>query len=233
MKIKKLFHGIYFILLLLVFSNTNSFSQSKSADTLKPKNSLEKGAWAVQFGIDKDFTVTNFSGASFTIKRHFSKNIALRFGTGMYFVDSDQTVSNQYDTTFYSIGENRNDNEFNFNLLMIYYFNPNKEFNMYGLAGPVFSYGFGKSSNYDENHLYNQTYKSISAGGQFGFGAEYFIFKSFSVFAEYNAEVVSRQENYYLNDIQVDNNFSASINSERTVTSFSFNKVRFGLSVYF
>jgi hypothetical protein len=233
MKTKKTSLVITLALIVLAFSSSVSFSQSKSADTLKPKNSLQKGAWAVQFGIDKDFTLTNFSGASFTIKRHFSKNIALRFGVGMNLSQSDASSSSQYDTSFFMSGESGYQNNFNFNLLMLYYFNPNKEFNVYALAGPVFSYGFEKVSFNEEYSIVNQTLKNISAGGEIGFGAEYFVFRSFSLFAEYSAKVVFEQFSNYLNSINNNNNLMASNKFEASRTSFSFNNVRFGLSVYF
>ena len=41
--------------------------------------------WAIQFGISSNFTLTNFDGMALSVKRQFSKNLALRFGvTGKY-----------------------------------------------------------------------------------------------------------------------------------------------------
>lgn len=213
------------LIAFVFFISSDLFSQSKSPDSSAAKNSLHKGAWAVQFGIDKDFTLTNFSGASFTIKRHFSKNIALRFGVSLRLSDYDSRL-NIADTLISGI--NGYENDFGFNLLMQYYLNPGKEFKVYFLAGPIFSYGYGKSSSASYNsYTTNFTRKYISAGGEIGFGAEYFVFRTFSLFAEYSAYVAYSQVEDYVSYELI------SSKLESSSTSFNFDNVRFGLSVYF
>lgn len=222
MNTKNFFTGVFALMFFfLSFSVSNSQSLP---DSLKPKNSLEKGAWAVQFGIGKNFTLTNFSGASFTIKRHFSKNVALRFGVGTTLSDLNGSY---FDTNSVIAQNDINRTYFNFNLLVLYYLNPSKDFNVYLSAGPTFGYGFEKFSATSGANYVNQTYKQNSFGGEAGFGAEYFIAKSFSVFGEYSITLTDKKDNVYTNGPGFD------LSTEQSSTEFYFNNVRFGASVYF
>lgn len=223
MNTKKIFSGV-FALIFLFLSFSVSYSQSLQTDSLEPHNSLEKGAWAVQFGIGKNFMLTNFSGASFTIKRHFSKNVALRFGFGTNLSDLNGSF---FDTNSVVAQSELNRTNFNFNLLVLYYLNPSKDFNVYLSAGPTFGYGFEKFSTTSGTSFVNETYKQNSFGGEAGFGAEYFIAKSFSVFGEYSITLTDRKDYVYTNG----NGFNLS--TKQSSTEFYFNNVRFGASVYF
>ncbi len=213
-----------FAIMFLILCCSTSFSQTPQSDSLKPKNSLEKGAWAVQFGIGKNFTLTNFAGASFTIKRHFSKNFGLRLGFGTNLSDE----SGSYFDTNAVIAQNEiNHTFFNFNLLILYYINPSKEFNIYFSAGPTLGYGFERSSTTSGVNFVNQTYKLNSFGGEAGLGAEYFISRSFSVFGEYSVSLNNEKNYIYSNGPGFD------VSLKQSATRFYFNNVRFGLSVYF
>jgi hypothetical protein len=67
--------------------------EKASPDTQKD-NSLRSGAWALQFAIGSNFTLSSFQGALISVKKHLSPRSALRLGVSAVFGSNDAT-SNQ------------------------------------------------------------------------------------------------------------------------------------------
>lgn len=201
----------------LYSQDVDSKKITASSDENEEHNFLKKGKWALQFAIDENFTLINFDGATLSIKRHFSKRTALRFSfNGSYFKYENDTNNSMYSKQVAA----------GFNLIFIYYLNPNEEFNIYGYAGGQYSYRYNSSAGlYDFS---NRT--SSSAGPVLGAGAEYFVFRRLSLFAEYS---------YAFNfgkDKSLDQTTIPSfeqIESTYDIVSLNANAVKFGLSVYF
>ncbi|MEO6693917.1 MAG: hypothetical protein ABIY50_10990, partial [Ignavibacteria bacterium] len=88
--------------------------------------SLKKGSWALQFGISNKFTLNEFDGASFSIKRHNTSTTAIRL-----------VIAGKYNSV-YQKETNINygvDKLFRTNLSFIFYINPKAKFKIYGYAG--------------------------------------------------------------------------------------------------
>jgi len=131
---KKLFLLISFIMLTgNIYSQDLNFKNELSDVSLndhkdkkhRQKNSLKKGMWSVQFAISDNFTLSNFDGAAISVKRHFSRHLALRLEfDGSYSKDEDDQ------SRFSNVGKS-----IRFNLIMIYYFQTKEKFTAYGYLG--------------------------------------------------------------------------------------------------
>ena len=217
----KFFSSLNFILIIYCQSVSGQMPAAEVNDSSKSnnvENSLHPGSWAIQFAIGSNFTLYNFDGLSISLKRHFSSNFGLRLGISGSYYNDDTDI----DTSFYTA----NSKSFNVNLIALYYLNPKKPFNIYLYSGGLYSY------SYEFNRVYEQfsDIKNWNTGLLIGAGAEYFIFKEFSIFAEYNYKFtfgkLERRYDYYFDP------YPETV-EKRTITDFSSDPAKFGISVYF
>lgn len=210
--------------IFIIMISSQSFSQPSLQnlnDRIEPenkeeesKNSLKKGRWAIQFGIGSNFSLENFEGAAISLKRQFSKHFGLRLSVLGNFQNITEDTGN-VESQNKSLGTN---------LCAIYYLNPKDKFNVYGYLG--FRYNYSYLYHYTDENYYYET-KTWETGPLLGAGAEYFIYKKFSVFAEYSYKFAfgKRYESYSNNNL-VDNR-------EFNTVNISSDQLKFGLSVYF
>lgn len=69
------------------------YAQTDELPKIDTKNSLLKGAWALQFQINNNFSVSSFQGSTLSAKRHFSNKKAMRFGVSLSGSISEQDQS--------------------------------------------------------------------------------------------------------------------------------------------
>lgn len=220
----KVFSSIIFILIFYCQSVSGQIPAAEVKDSSKNiavDNSLHSGKWALQFAIGSNFTLYNFDGLSISLKRHFSSKFGLRLGlSGSYYNDETDLDSVSYTSN------TSNKKSVIINLIAFYYLNPNKPFNIYLYSGGLYSYSYEFIKTYDQYY----DYERWNTGLLIGAGAEYFIFKEFSIFAEYSykftfGELTSRNDYYF-------DPYPESV-EKRNITDFSSDPAKFGISVYF
>ena len=99
----------------LLSREKNHFFTKPDDDTTNSKNSLENSKWALQFGISDNLTLSNFNGATLSVKRQFSDQSALRLSfKGKYnSVENDQSGFVKYEYALFTA-----------ELIYMYYLNP-------------------------------------------------------------------------------------------------------------
>lgn len=213
----------------------NCFSQDK--DTLRTKNSLEKGKWAVQFEVGNDFKLSSFDGVIVSLKYNLSSKFAFRFGAGVNLSNSDQTLDFSDYYSGYSGRERFNDNSQDIIFIsnILFYPNPRSLLNIFFGVGPRVSY-----QNVNDERIYIDGYKgyqktnSWAVGLNGVFGCEWFPMKYLSLFGEYSVYGTYGESTYknYVRQIStgeiVEYYYLYSDNFQ-----FRGNIARLGLSLYF
>ncbi|MBK8554016.1 MAG: hypothetical protein IPL53_24405 [Ignavibacteria bacterium] len=212
------------ILILTIFSSAvNSNAQTtgnKSSDSVlakeEVKNSLRQGQWALMFGIGSNFTLTNFEDAMIAGKYQFSSKSALRLDFNLDYYneqDADEDFTDFQDRTYGG------------NLSFLYCINPKGRFNIYFTLGINYQYHYSFNGSSGTSAYSESTY--WITGPKAGAGAEFFIFQSMSVFAEYNYLLGFGKQKFTQSD-------GFSIDSRNfNISRFRSDYAKFGLSVYF
>ena len=203
-----------------LYSREKNYSFLKAAeDTTYKKNSLENDKWTLQFGISDNLTLSNFNGATLSVKRQFSDKSALRLGFKGKYNEVRYDKSNYYKYQYFL---------FTADLIYMYYINPFDIIKIYGYAGA----GFSREHIYDNGYSYDgfKNTSEYSFGPSLGAGVEYFVFNSMSVFAEYNFDFRFGKKDFYENGIISSAN---PIYKTLNINEFTYDNVKFGLSVYF
>jgi len=214
------------------------------AQEAERSNSLKEGAWAAQFQITGNFTLSSFQGTALSIKRHYTEHTALRFGIGFGIStntnDNDRSFS-PVDTVGSTQSSDENSQNFDVRTQILYYPSPGSDVNFFFGAGPQVRYGRLNSESESMNSSSGSTTFSknvreftrwgIGLGGVFG--VEWFATKSLSLHAEYSSslEYVWSQSTQKLQS----STSSQSAAYEDTNKQFFISPayVRFGLSAYF
>jgi hypothetical protein len=222
--------------------------QNQRVDT----NSLKPGAWALQFGIGSNFTLTSIQGASIAAKYHLSESNAVRAGITLGGDLGDGTsfnVQGQADTAFFLSSGNGSSHAATAALVVQYlwYANPNGVVHFYVALGPSFSYGYSSGDNesigsYISDHTSRVEFSTSST--QWGIGAtgaaglEWFPAAWFSLRAEYANGIQYQWES-------AENSRRTSVSTPGISGTFEKNSssnkhwrfdnlgVSFGLNVYF
>lgn len=190
-------------------------------------NSLEDGAWALQFGIEGDFLSVNSYSGGVSVKRHFSPRSALRAGISASAGDTerdDRDTDAVDDASSWSTG---------LNLAYQRYINPDADAVLYWGVGPAFNY-FHSSYNTSlgDSLSSERTSERWSVGADAMLGAEWFATRVISFHAEYFAGFDYFSETESLETNVNGSLVSRQIDREGWSTSLT-SAVRFGLSVYF
>jgi hypothetical protein len=167
------------ILLVSVASASALATDSEAA-----KEALRKGSWSLQFGVGQNFTLTQFQGATISVKRHYSPNSALRAGVTTNFshnVQKDLRTKSELDVNQFGM---------DISLEYLYYFTPGRRVTAFVGSGPRF--GLVRRTqevpkDYVASHLADHlAYKEWSLGANLLFGAEWFVTHGIALFAEYD-----------------------------------------------
>ena len=67
-------------ILFLVMISMSLYVSSQAQDSSSERNSLKEGAWALQFGIGGNLTLTSFQGTTMAVKYQLSDRTAIRGG---------------------------------------------------------------------------------------------------------------------------------------------------------
>jgi hypothetical protein len=190
-------------------------------------NSLEDGAWALQFGVEGDFiSVDSFAGG-LSLKRHFSPQSAFRVGINASAQDSNRDYS---DVDI----ENGSDSwRTGINAIYQRYVKPDADAVVYWGVGPAFDYSHSSNTTTRGDSLSSEsTSKTWSVGAEAMLGVEWFATRVISFHAEYVAGF-----DYYSQTNVYETNYYGVVDrrqENRDGWSSSLDSgVRFGLSVYF
>jgi hypothetical protein len=222
-----------------------SLAQNQSSDV----NSLKEGAWALQFGISSNFTLTSFQGTTFSIKYQLSDKSAIRGGISISGSSNNGTGTvsgTNADTSIGSLPTNSSSSSqvISFTLQYLWYTNPSGPIHFYIGLGPVVSYSYSRSNSpnsYDGgNYMYVYAQSSSStqwgAGGSGSVGVEWFPSQWFSLRAEYGESLQYRWgSNTSMTDYtSINNNVPYHSNNSGTTKGWllSSSSVSFGLNVY-
>jgi len=196
-----------------------------ATDSEAAKEALKKGSWSLQFGVSQNFTLTQFEGATISVKRHYSPNSALRAG-----ITTNLSHNTQKDLrTKKELYVNKLD--MNVSLEYLYYFTPGRRVTAFVGSGPRF--GLARhtqelqqpsvvtSSNRNESTEWN-------LGANLLFGAEWFVTHGIALFAEYDISFG------YTSKVNKASNSNNGLTGQLESRDYSLTSrgVRMGLSVY-
>lgn len=177
-KEKSAYSGKTTIFALLIICVSLSAQQNDSS-----RNSLTKGKLALMFAVNKDFEVSGLDGGTITLKYNLSRKFGVRAGASIYYQNDD---GNNFDYYSGYIGnELFKDENYQVNMYLVYYPNPNDIVNFYLGLGPLYSWSYTErywklqaETIHDYNHLWY-------LGAGLLIGAEVFPTRSISLLAEY------------------------------------------------
>lgn len=230
----------YIILFIAIncLPDTSLFAQEN-----KMENSLETGAWALQFQISRNFTLSRFEGSVISAKRHFSDKKSLRFGLSLNasISDAEQNSKQFTSDTLRQILTADSDSDvqnIELNVQYLFYPSPEKEINLFLGVGPMVGFNRSNSETGSERGTPNpvestsqRTSKRWSLGISANLGAEWFATKNISFLAEYGLSL-----NYiWVKDSRTDKTAGIVTEAENKskILNLSATSVKFGLSVYF
>lgn len=212
--------------------------QAQTQETTTANSAMTKGAWAMQFQINQNFTLSSFQGATLSLKRHYSPSRALRFGLnlGGSFSNNEEKKQNEapaeIDVNSQNIGLTSE---------YVVYPSPEKRAKLFFGFGP--SFGFARSSqtrlssNTQPQMRQKNTSSSWSAGIGGVIGVEWFANSHISLLAEYSSFLgySSHHLKARIEEKDSTGRFVSTNESLINVDSGSFGarSVNFGLSVYF
>ncbi|MCX6830448.1 MAG: hypothetical protein NT002_14370 [candidate division Zixibacteria bacterium] len=229
------------VLVLCPLSN----AQQEPTKKARP-NSLQKGAWSLQFELDNDFRPRTFEGSILNIKRHYSERTAVRLGVSITVNVGDQETvtnsasANQLDEQhFYDVDFNHS----SYDLMLQYLYYPvrRSEVHLFLGLGPHLGFTHNKEDAVVRDRVrlistrreFRSRSSSWTLGGMGVIGVEWFLWHNVSFLAEYGILLDYQWENWKDNErIYPDGRMTA-----QTRDRHSFNvrgrPVKFGMSVYF
>lgn len=249
------------LVLLFMFSGVFIFLPAAFAqpvDSLPPiekkrPNSLKPGAWALQFQISDNFrSFSGLQGFGVSVKYHFSRTKALRFGVGGSLSSSDFDVSSRslQADTIRQKGLRNSDMDgqsVDFAAQYVFYTAPDADVNFLFGLGPLVRYARNQWESVDNasygnavgvrNSTQKETMWNIGASGLFG--AEWFAIKSISLHVEYGVSLEYQSRDFSSKGTDTITDFSGtrtySFEGEGSGGAVRLNlaSVKFGLSVYF
>jgi hypothetical protein len=161
---------------LLVWAATQADAQSAETQAA-PKNSLEKGAWALQFALDSDNLLTSYGG-SVALKRHVSARTAFRVGFDYGLLTQDQE---------FEAGATTDTNYQNFGMFVHFlrYTDPEAPVHFFWGTGPFGSYSRSESTQSESYATSESVAETWSVGIDGRIGVEWFATRTLSFHAEY------------------------------------------------
>ena len=202
-------------------------------------NSLAKGAWALQFAITRNFTLSSFEGQTISLKKQVSNHRAYRVSANINWGVSDDDVTETQDTTRRDTPTESDQAALGLVAHRISYFQSTGRLGVYWGAGPRVSYThtWSKTRTSPVNDSWSvreYTTDTWVAGVSVILGVEWFATPSISLLAEYGSVLsyewrkrVSREEWIY----GVTRSVTRRV-EEHDGGKFAPEAVKFGLSVY-
>ncbi|HET6569365.1 MAG TPA: hypothetical protein VFG50_15460 [Rhodothermales bacterium] len=194
----------------------------------KPATSLRNGAWALQFGVSQNFTLTSFEGSTISAKHHASDNSAWRYGLTLNGEFGSQGAASDE-----SPDSKSKDNHQRLALSIVYISYPDvierplDVVHLYWGIGPNVS--FSRSRSQDAAGSSIMTTQGLGAGLGGLIGAEWFVAPRISLTAEYGSALRYERN---ATTIKPDDVYGpGSTVSSNTFGLFS-QGVKFGISVY-
>lgn len=213
------------ILLGLVCSYSGmAYAQNQEA----PANSLRKGAWALQFGVSQNFTLTSLEGSTISAKHHFSDQSALRYGLTL-----DGRFGSDRGGTEEDADLQRKSNEQSLALSTEYIRYPDLE--QHPLDALHLYWGVGPDVSFTRNR--RQTFPDSVAATTYGWGvgiggvvgAEWFVARRISLIAEYGSVL---RYNYDATKTKPGSAPGPTLIQSRKTFGLYSQGVKFGISVY-
>ena len=217
-------------------------------------NSLKAGAWALQFGVGGNFTLSSFQGTSIAAKYHFTNRTAVRAGVTLYGAIGDGTSSNSSEQgatnmSSGSSGSSSNSVTTILNIQYLWYLNSSAPVQFYLAIGPSIAYSHTSSdedgtaiNSYASSYVTRST--SVNRFNQFAIGAsgaagvEWFPATWISLRAEYSEGIKyqwssaksTHTTTNSLPDVPV-----STLSTSTTGKGWALNDqgVSFGLNIYF
>ena len=224
---KSYFSNLLILLFVSQLFITTGFSQSTSY-----LDSLD-GKFALQFQIEGLFRLTSFQGSTLSGKYNFTDRDVVRLGISLGITDSDRDNSiNQIDTTriYYEYGD-RNRFDVKINTQYIRHLSVSDDISFFAGGGPFVSFFSSdeamKVIRYGEEIDRRFTIDGFSLGLEFILGVEWMFYNNMTVSAEYglNAE-------YSKYDRKEEEGETIQESTNKTY-NLNYNRIKFGLSVYF
>lgn len=215
--------------------------QAQTQEAPTANSAMTKGAWAMQFHIDNNFTLSSFQGATLSLKRHYSPSRALRFGLNL-----GGNFSNSEESNLNAPSSEADGNQQSISLQgqYVHYASPQKRAKLFLGFGP--SLGLSRfsqtrtltvTSSPQLQARNKENSSSWSAGVAGVIGVEWFANSHISFLAEYSSFLgyLSNRSESTAESQDENGNFIVVNKSKRNVNSFALNvrAVNFGLSVYF
>ncbi len=216
-------------------------AQAESPTDTASVHSLRPGAWALQFGISDNFTLTNFEGGSVSVKRHLTDSSAVRLGVTASASSNDSEYAETAlppDTLVSRHVSDGTQHRMSVSADYVAYPLLARRMNLFLGVGLVGSYSRsrGQTDVYDARFGATERDSELdqwSVGISGSIGVEWFAAPSISFHAEYGGAL-----RYYSNKQTSTMPWQSGSMSRKSVTSstatsFSLSSVRFGLSAYF
>jgi hypothetical protein len=233
----------------------NAIAQNSPSDS----NSLKSGAYALQFGVGSNFTLTSFQGSTIALQYHLSESNAIRAGVTFNGNFSDGTdlfnqVTGDTGHTTASGDNSSHSASISFTVQYLWYQNALAPVHFYVGIGPSVSYSYNDQRNAqastpqtpyfysfgnDWTRLnYTNTTNQWALGVRGMVGVEWFPARWFSLHADYGEAI---QYHWNSNKTTADGILSSSTGANTTITDKGSSKgwaissigVSFGASVYF
>lgn len=223
------------LLLFLFLCCSSGFSQENKTASDSRNNSLRKGAWAMQFRISNNFTLSDFQGAVISIKRHQSDRSALRLGLSLdlNIEDGDETDYFFWNDTLVTaiLNSDRDKQYIQIDLQYLRYPNPEKSINLFFGFGPLFRFSraysndnLTNSRDVQKNSIHRKTTWAVGMSALTG--VEWFILHYLSIHAEYAIEATYTRDTSYDQEIN-------KIIGHSDSGDFKSRNLLFGISAYF
>ncbi len=223
------------------------FAGDEVEDSRTRANSLEEGAWSVQFGITDEIALKPFNSMGVSVKRQTSPRSAFRIGANIGLDidngDSDD-VTSVADTVATGAVYERDDNSLLVQLDLLYmrYANPDADVNFFVGTGPLVRFersdeDLRKTRTSQGNTIdevtgrYERTWRigAIGVGG-----VEWFATRSISFHAEYRTWLsYGRTKIDSETNRPGDPDYLRQVGTSNSFWDFHGNKVTFGMSLYF
>jgi len=253
-----MFKLIRLIVCCIAFGALSSWN-AIAQNTLSDSNSLKSGAWALQFGVGYNFTLTSFQGSTIALQYHLSESNAIRAGVTFngYFSDGTdlfQQVTGDTGKTTASGDNGSHSANITFTVQYLWYQNALAPVHFYIGVGPSVSYAYNNQRNAqvttpqspyfyafgnDWTRLdYTNTTNQWALGARGILGVEWFPTRWFSLHADYGESI---QYQWDSSKRTGDGIISGSMGVTTAITDQGSSKgwtissvgVSFGASVYF
>ena len=220
----------------LYYTSSEILAQSNDLEKSASDGAIEKN-WALQFQIDRDFTLSAFQGTILSAKYQVSVQNAFRLGVSGDLAKSSEK-DNEEGPSYYREGSEEESSMYDIGLTFQYlrYPNPTNRILVFYGIGPFWryttdSYSFAYTEEDDESEDKRESTRKTWRLGVAGvMGVEWFVTRDISLLGEYGIQAgyYSRKSSWEEEDY-----FEGTDEIKRSRVFLEPSSVKFGLSVYF